>query len=58
MSYLGAGGSTGGAIFFPTSDRPEPIPSFIARHPFVFLIRDKLTGGILFMGRVEDPSAG
>jgi serpin B len=31
-------------------------PSFRADHPFVFLILDKVTGSILFLGRVSDPS--
>lgn len=30
--------------------------SFVADHPFVFFIRDDITGAILFMGRVADPS--
>jgi serine protease inhibitor len=29
---------------------------FIADHPFIFIIQDKKTGNILFMGRVTDPS--
>ena len=33
-------------------------PSFRVDRPFVFAIRDKLTGTILFLGRVEDPMAG
>jgi len=31
------------------------IPEFKADRPFVFLIRDRKTGTILFLGRVEDP---
>jgi serpin B len=34
---------------------PAKLPSFVADHPFVFLIRDQRSGSILFMGRVADP---
>lgn len=32
------------------------IPIFRADHPFIFIIQEKGTGNILFMGRVADPS--
>lgn len=32
------------------------IPTFRADHPFIFLIQDKNTGIILFLGRVSDPN--
>ena len=36
---------------------PDPeLKIFNANHPFIFLIQDKKTGEILFMGRVSDPS--
>ena len=31
-------------------------PSFVADHPFMFIIQDNETGNILFMGRVTDPT--
>jgi len=34
---------------------PEQIPVFRADHPFLFLIRDNISGSILFIGRVMNP---
>ena len=42
-----------------TSVSPSPPSvSFVADHPFHFLIRDNVSETVLFMGRVSDPSEG
>ena len=37
-------------------DTPAPIP-FVVNRPFYFFIQERLTGAVLFMGRVLDPAA-
>lgn len=44
------------AVVMRLKGMPEPKPVFRADHPFVFIIRDKSVGSILFIGRVMDPS--
>ncbi|UUX91959.1 serpin family protein [Methanoplanus endosymbiosus] len=34
----------------------EPVPVFLADHPFIFMIEDTDDGNILFMGKVSDPA--
>ena len=43
-------------VFRATSGPPEPIAEFVADHPFMFIIQEKETGEILFIGRVMDPT--
>jgi len=46
------------AVVVAVGSRSRPRrKEFIADHPFLFLIRHKKTGAILFIGRVTDPSA-
>lgn len=44
-------------IVFVTTSVSSPFPVVIDR-PFVFAIRERLSGTILFMGKVMDPTAG
>ena len=40
----------------PEEEPPQPIP-FVVDRPFYFFIQEQLTGAVLFMGRVLDPTA-
>jgi serpin B len=46
-----------GAVIGITSVGPDTTPVFRADHPFLFLIRDKKTDSILFLGRVMNPKS-
>ncbi len=43
-------------VMRPTSIPVNPNPNFIADRPFMYFIRDRITGAVLFMGRVMDPT--
>jgi serine protease inhibitor len=44
------------AVLMAPKGIPLPSPTFRADHPFVFLIRERTTGSILFLGRVVNPA--
>jgi serpin B len=50
-----AGAAT--AIIFGNGTQPEEPLTFNVDHPFLFVIRERATDNILFMGKVADPTA-
>jgi len=42
-------------VFEFTSGPPDPVHEVIADHPFMFVIQEKETGEILFIGRLVNP---
>ena len=43
-------------IAMAMDSRPPQVPTFRADHPFLFAIRSRRSGAILFLGRVTDPT--
>lgn len=52
-----AGTEAAAATAVVITDTAAPLPR-VADHPFLFVIRDDLTGSLLFVARVVDPTAG
>jgi len=52
-----AAAATGAVIRLRSALRPSPPERFEADHPFMFLVRDKATGSILFLGRYAGPGS-
>ncbi len=43
-------------VIMKRTSAPTETPIFRADHPFIFIIQEKDTGNILFLGRIENPS--
>jgi serpin B len=56
VTEKGTEAAAGTAVHWKKSTKTIEPKDFRADHPFMFIIYDKLSGCILFMGRVTDPS--
>ena len=56
VDEMGAEAAAATAIVIGETSIPIEEHEFTADRPFLFFIRDRITGAILFMGRVVDPS--
>ncbi len=45
------------AVIMELTAVPPPKPTFVADHPFMFIIKDEITGAILFVGHVSNPQS-
>jgi serpin B len=56
----GAEATAATAAVFVAGSRPKVVEPklFVADHPFLFAIRHRSSGTVMFLGRVADPSAG
>jgi serine protease inhibitor len=52
----GTEASAATAVVVQTESIAEPQKDFIANRPFVFVLRDRITNSILFIGKVKDPT--
>lgn len=46
-----------GIVYLSIVDEPPPVPIFRADHPFIFAIRERRSGMMLFLGRLTDPTS-
>jgi serpin B len=56
VDELGTEAAAATAVVMSAKSYRGPPPSFVADHPFLFAIRDRTSGAVLFLGRVVAPT--
>jgi serpin B len=51
-----AAAATAVVIQAESAEEPQKEMDFIANKPFLFVLRDRITNSILFIGKVQDPT--